>query len=376
MTSKQSFMEEAAGQFSTPFAPPADAARAVPTHDLYLRLLSGRDAIPQVQRAWDQVVESWPDRQFFHLYAWHKSYIEAMGGERDALFVLIYHRYRPIGVIPLRREPRTLHRIPLRALTVPVHPQMPLSDLIFHGVVTDTAFPTALSGLLRLHGIDWDVLEVKNVLPQSGAFALLRPGRPRCHALPSHCCDYIPSMVRYRDKARQAKKRLLRAGSFDFSVQYERGEIHAGFDRYLNEALCDWRANGRAAVAGNAAFFRRLIDNFSETMGCELHLLNVDGATVAALLSLVVDRCAYALRINADPDYDRYAPGWILLDHWIKQHLREGRTAYLLADAKYRQGFDPLSSDLFDLRLYNATAAGWAAYALTQAKHLLHRSTT
>lgn len=374
MNSNEYGLEEAVLDFSTQFAGPDTAARAVPTHDLYLRLLSGREAVPHVEKAWDQVVARWPDRQFFHLYAWHKSYIEAMGGERHALFVLIYHRYRPIGVIPLRREQRMLHRLRLRTLAVPTHPQMPLSDLIFHGIVIDSAFSTALIELFRLHGIEWDVLEVKNAPARSSAFALLRPGRPLCHALPSRCCDYIPSMVRYRDKARQAKKCLPRAGAFAFSATRERSELHAGFDRYLNDALCDWRTTRRAAP-GNATFFRRLIDNFAAERGCELHLLNMDGAPVAALLALVVDRRAYALRINADPDYDRYAPGWILLDHWIKQHLREGRTAYLLADAKYRQGFDPLSSDLFDLRLYNATAAGWAAYALTQTKYAFGRST-
>lgn len=369
---KRYAMEEAAIDFATPFVADTEPRRAVPTHDLYLRLLSGREAIPQVQKAWNQVVQDWPDRQFYHLYAWHKSYIEAMGGERDSLFVLIYYRYRPIGVIPLRRESRTLHRLPLRALTVPTHPQMPLSDLIFHGTVVDTDFPTALAAVLRLHGVEWDVLEVRNVAPQSSAFALLRPGRPLCHALPSSACDYIPSIARYRDKARQAKKRLLRAGSFAFSVVRDRAELHDGFDRYLNETLCEWRArNVVANGSGNAAFFRRLIDNFADNEGCELHLLHVDGDAVAALLGLVVDHRAYALRINADRDYDRYAPGWILLDQWIKQNLREGRTAYLLADAKYRHGFDPLSSDLFDLRLYNSAAAGWAAYAVTQAKFML-----
>jgi hypothetical protein len=352
----------------------ASSSTVHPRPDLFFRLVQGPTAFASLQKVWGRILKALEGTQFFHLYAWHKTLIETMPPS-DRLFIVAYDHRGPVGILPFVQVRKELYGVQLRGLEVPTYPFMPLSDIVFAPAKTKGVFPGLFTTFLRDCGIEWDYILVPNVLPDSCAFRVFAPGRPLCCAVASHTCDYIPSIVKYREKARRAKKRLLKAGEFTVTTVREPPELRYHFDLFLNDELNIWRSGETTPAAEPVSpprFYKSLMGNAVGDGECEIHLLKLDGRCIAALFSLVADDVAYAIKINCDGEYERFAPGWILLDSWLKQTLKDGRTAYLMADTECQSGFGPLTSSVFNLYLFNTTRAGFLVYGLTRAEGFLH----
>ncbi|UCI27534.1 GNAT family N-acetyltransferase [Mesorhizobium sp. B2-8-5] len=138
--------------------------------------------------------------------------------------------------------------------------------------------------------------------------------------------DYLKASLRahhYRE-FRRLKRRLADQGKLEHIVARGQDEIRHAIESFLTLEAAGWKGRERTAMAIDryrAAFAREAVHRLAEQDMCRIHLLTLDGRTVACLVVFVEAGVAYTWKTAYDEALSAYSPGTLLMIEVTKQHL-------------------------------------------------------
>ncbi|TPJ64001.1 GNAT family N-acetyltransferase [Mesorhizobium sp. B2-7-1] len=138
--------------------------------------------------------------------------------------------------------------------------------------------------------------------------------------------DYLKASLRahhYRE-FRRLKRRLADQGKLEHIVARGPDEIRHAIESFLTLEAAGWKGRERTAMAIDryrAAFAREAVHRLAEQDMCRIHLLTLDGRTIACLVVFVEAGVAYTWKTAYDEALPAYSPGTLLMIEVTKQHL-------------------------------------------------------
>lgn len=138
--------------------------------------------------------------------------------------------------------------------------------------------------------------------------------------------DYLKASLRahhYRE-FRRLKRRLADQGRLEHIVARGPDEIRHAIESFLTLEAAGWKGRERTAMAIDryrAAFAREAVHRLAEQDMCRIHLLTLDGRTIACLIVFVEAGVAYTWKTAYDETLSAHSPGTLLMIEVTKQHL-------------------------------------------------------
>ena len=138
--------------------------------------------------------------------------------------------------------------------------------------------------------------------------------------------DYLKASLRahhYRE-FRRLKRRLADLGKIEHIVARGPDEIRHAIESFLTLEAAGWKGRERTAMAIDryrAAFAREAVHRLAEQDMCRIHVLTLDGRTIACLVVFVEAGVAYTWKTAYDETLSAYSPGTLLMIEVTKQHL-------------------------------------------------------
>ncbi|MBZ9763796.1 GNAT family N-acetyltransferase [Mesorhizobium sp. CA8] len=138
--------------------------------------------------------------------------------------------------------------------------------------------------------------------------------------------DYLKASLRahhYRE-FRRLKRRLADQGRLEHVVARGPDEIRHAIESFLTLEAAGWKGRERTAMAIDryrAAFAREAVHRLAEQDMCRIHLLTLDGRTIACLIVFVEAGVAYTWKTAYDETLSAYSPGTLLMIEVTRQHL-------------------------------------------------------
>ncbi|RAZ86649.1 GNAT family N-acetyltransferase [Mesorhizobium hawassense] len=138
--------------------------------------------------------------------------------------------------------------------------------------------------------------------------------------------DYLKASLRshhYRE-FRRLKRRLADHGKVEHVVARGPDEIRHAIESFLTLEAAGWKGRERTAMAIDryrAAFAREAVHRLAEHDMCRIHMLTLDGRTIACLVVFVEAGVAYTWKTAYDEALSAYSPGTLLMIEVTRQHL-------------------------------------------------------
>jgi len=354
------------------------------------KVLRGKAGFVDLEQEWKAATNSIPGRRFFHLYEWHRSYVEALEKDGDSLwFFVAYHVDGQIeAIFPLKKTRQRRFGITATVLEAPHHPHLLLKDVLICGDMNHSGLLTDLVAFLAKNPeYQCDAIRVEGALEDSGILKLMA-GQP--HALNvweemGHC-DYLPAMSgesyreglskQIRTQLRKTRNRASRHGGTRHLSTRDPTELEKFYQHFLDIEGSGWKRTQGTAIILNPdlkAFYKGLMRHFSVLRACEINLLEMDSAVIAAQFSLVVDGTMYILKIGYDEEWSSMSPGNLLLEDVLDRCEKSGAVQYvnLITDGAWHRNWGPKQYRVFRCQRYSATLPGLLAYASYYAKRAM-----
>ncbi|TPJ78301.1 GNAT family N-acetyltransferase [Mesorhizobium sp. B2-6-2] len=138
--------------------------------------------------------------------------------------------------------------------------------------------------------------------------------------------DYLKASLRahHHREFRRLKRRLADLGKLEHTVARGPDEIRHAIESFLTLEAAGWKGRERTAMAIDryrAAFAREAVHRLAEQDMCRIHLLTLDGRTIACLVVFVEAGVAYTWKTAYDETLSAYSPGTLLMIEVTRQHL-------------------------------------------------------
>lgn len=250
-----------------------------------------------------------------------------------------FGRDRPLHILGFRDDSGTLigllplylaSRRPVRVLRFIGHgPANQLGPVCApeHRVVAAAALKQALSEL------DWNVYIGERMAVAEGWHDLLGGVVTRLESSPtirfeSADWDHYLSTrsANFRQQARRFERRLDRKYELRFRVADDQRRIEDDMDTFFALHDARWaREGGSSSFAGPLRDFHREIGALALAGGwLRLWFLELDGVPRAATYNFQLGHASWFFQSGRDPEFNNDRLGQVLLNHTIRQALREG----------------------------------------------------
>ncbi|TPI18840.1 GNAT family N-acetyltransferase [Mesorhizobium sp. B4-1-1] len=176
--------------------------------------------------------------------------------------------------------------------------------------------------------LDGPVASLMTSFADSRGLTLVTTGRVERPVLESDADgeDYLKASLRahHSREFRRLKRRFADQGKLEHIVARGPDEIRHAIENFLTLEAAGWKGRERTAMAIDryrAAFAREAVHRLAEQDMCRIHLLTLDGRTVACLVVFVEAGVAYTWKTAYDEALSAYSPGTLLMIEVTKQHL-------------------------------------------------------
>jgi hypothetical protein len=235
------------------------------------------------------------------------------------------HAHRLIGLFPGRIERR--YGVPMPVLTGWTHPYGPLGIPL-----VDRDEPEAVIGAWLDHEAGdsrLPALTMLPLLPETGPFATALASALACRGLPSarfgchrrallapgaNRAGYVERTMgaKKRKELRRQRHRLADVGTLKIEVATQASGIGEALSDFLTLEARGWKGRAGTAAAANEGL-RRFIESAVQGLAAEgkarIDRLRLDGAAVAAVVTLRSGDTAWTWKIAYDEEFARASPG-------------------------------------------------------------------
>jgi CelD/BcsL family acetyltransferase involved in cellulose biosynthesis len=298
-------------------------------------VLRGRVGFQALQGEWQALVDRWPQASYVQQPGWIASYLDALCGSDRALhFVTARARAGGAlcGVLVLKR------RTGLRARLLSEMELVQGPHLVQADVVADLSdvqwWPAMLAWLDRPGRMRWRVMQLPAVMAGSALHhglaldrnrTVLRAPRAWCAWLDCrHGVEYSLNHVSpsFQHNLRRLTRRAQAQGALAFHTVSQPDDLGRALDEFIEVEASGWKKDMGTAIGQDPRlvfFYQRLVCEFGWRGCCRIHLLTLDGRTVAAQFALVDGGQLHLLKIGFSQAHAHLAPGHILMRHVIEQ---------------------------------------------------------
>lgn len=242
-----------------------------------------------------------------------------------------------MAVFPFRFMPIQLGQLELNALRL-VSDQIEAGtarDFVIAPGLAETEFFQSFVKFMDAHDRGWDVISLPGVLENSSAAAALKssPALPYVHTKGGArgrveaitCGEGDRPFARlskgFRQNLRTAHNKL-KTNRVSFEIADTERHLLALLPEFLKVESSGWKGELGTSAAKDpqtGSFLRGLISHLGANGGCEIHIMRVDDAPVAALFGVVTDNVWYIFRIGYDEAFHRASPGHLIIENLLKQ---------------------------------------------------------
>ena len=137
-----------------------------------------------------------------------------------------------------------------------------------------------------------------------------------------------------------------------------------------------WKCENNTAIRQSPeqlTFYKSLLQKFSATEQCIIHLLYLDGTAIAGQFGLIEGTTLYLLKISYSADYHSSGPGCVLLDETIRFFSGQENIKHIsfVTGAKWNDDWDPKIDRVYFHYIYNRNFFGLLGCLLQFGKNFL-----
>jgi len=369
----------------------ATAPRAREPAWLDVTAARGLSGLQEIASEWGEIVRRLGRRRFFHAYGWHRSYLTALESNPSVVsfFVLRAHG-RPVAIVPLKAEQQQRFGLAVDVLTLPLHPHLPVADVLCASDVAGHDVVDSLLRFLRAERIRWDVIRFADVLHDSPLAALRAERWWRMVVRATRTCDFVACdrpydtimhsfSKNFRSNLNKARNKLAKESGVEFESVLKPGlDMNRCFAEFLELEASGWKGREGTGTAIRLhpellRFYESLIAELSPAGEVVLNCLRVAGAPIAAQFCVRDEDTLYVLKLAYDEHRARLAPGNMLLERVIQSGIASGsfRHVNLVGDPPWFKDWRAHEMPVYTIELYNRTTAGLVLLAIERVKQWL-----
>jgi len=241
-----------------------------------------------------------------------------------------------------------------------------------------------LSAHILAHRNEWDYIDLADTKDNSYASTMLREAfaKPDCVSrissssncpfalLPATPAEYLASLgPKLRKHLGYYLRALQKVGTVEFVSVTHDAEISDAFEELLRlhtARLQKRQAESAFARDHVAAFHRAVVKDLAAESMASIHLLKLDGKTIAAVYVLRTNEVTFFYQSGIDPAYSRFSIGSLLIrfaiDEAIRSQCRE--FDFLRGDEAYKTQWTNGVRRMQSLRFFDSRPKSQVAQAL------------
>ena len=315
-----------------------------------LRVIKKLEAFHDIQRQWDQLLETLDPIPVPLSHGWLSAWLSAFTPDAEMEFRCVYLDGQLVGAAPLLRVRERYRGIPVTLLKLAANGHSPYSMVVVHPDLNEQKQADVLALLTRVEAHEVGLFF--KIPKHSGlrTFLLARQGEGHQYVgeKPSLLTPVIQiagdwsSFFSARPKKlkRSLKHKLNRyqaADSFHISEEPITHEDQPLIDELITISANSWKSGIGNDLKGNARsrrFFLNLINEFGQSGRLKAWIMRQGDQPVAFELHLVDDGVVYPIRADYDQAFKSFSPGSVL-EYTALKHLFDSRSArqyYTCAD--------------------------------------------
>ena len=352
-----------------------------------VQIYRGMAGLEQLRVSWQTLARRVPDKRFFHLYEWHRCYLDALEKDQDAAYFLAYLNGGELeAVCPLFLRTRKYCGLRVSCLETATHSHISLNDIL---CVKKDGAPDYVRAFVQFLSsqteIRWDIVDFSRVLQDSRVYLSLHTGWHAASIIRAvDQCDYLPlgdydSFLEkisdnFRNSLRKARNKLNSYPEVKFIASREAPDLQSSFLKFLELEASGWKgASGTNSAINQNAQLRQFYECLLQDGFCEVGLLLVSDVPIAGTFSIHLGDTYYILKIAYNEAYSRAAPGNMLLERLMQHYSasEDVRTINLVSGAEWHRRWKPQQLEVFDCRLFNRSLNGLLVFACFKSKLLI-----
>jgi CelD/BcsL family acetyltransferase involved in cellulose biosynthesis len=218
-------------------------------------------------------------------------------------------------------------------------------------------------------------------MPQPGPLVSLRPRVERCTVI--DVIDYDVAIQglkkKFRSNLNRGKRRLNEKGGMEFRRVTDPAGLDQAFTEFVELELDGWKGQEGEPKEGyptpsaiglydwKERFYRNVVNGFGKLGATEICLLSIDGRTIGAQITVVLNQVSYLLKTTYDESVEGASPGQLLIDYLFQQYAREGnvREINLITDYPYFRHWNPRHLTYYRLQQFSRSPRGLLARVRT-----------
>jgi CelD/BcsL family acetyltransferase involved in cellulose biosynthesis len=353
---------------------------------LKIQVFTGRDGLTSLLPQWSELMTQIQRPCFYHHPQWFAAYLNRTDADnRRITFVCVYRQSSLVAVFPTtwERNPKTAYL----EVSLPIFEDLYMADC----AISDAESPSDIYSFYRSRlddviGGKWDIYRAADVLEDSQiARAILKDASVNTTTYANSLCAEIPICdydllitglkKKFRGNLNNARNRLAKAGSAEFSVVKNPEEIGATFREFVELEMSGWKGRpdqprenfDRPSAIGlkdkKLRFYDDVVRRFCEIGSAEIAVLRLDGKMIGAEICILLNDTSYAIKAAYDEGTGRLSPGHLLIDYACRRYAEDG------AIKRYNQvtgypwfsGWNPEYRKYLVIREFNSTMKGTLA---------------
>jgi len=346
---------------------------------LSLRVHRGVTGLAEIRDAWAALAGAQQPHTLMHYPEPYESYLATMAPAPEDFTILTVHRGKElVAVLPLQAVVRRVLGIPFTFIESP-DTLLPRNDII---CAADVSWDNILRCIRReyrgLAGRQWHVMRLVGIPETSPCMRgpaaspdcakLMMPGRQN-NLLDTTDPEYFQNRLtaNMRNNLRRAERRLHALGEPVFRTVGRLPELDEAFEQFIDVEASGWksRRGGKRAIRLNPsheAFYRDLIHRFAASARCEIHLLELDGRTLAGNLSICIDGVSYSMKSGYDEAFRSASPGHLLRWYETDRYAADPDICQvdLFSHYRWQDDWKPVHRRVFNVYFFNRTWPGTA----------------
>ena len=287
--------------------------------------------------AWRELTPKVETVRHFHSVDWFIALSQTLDqyGDSNYLFVAVYDLSELVGVIPLRPINIGLCGVHIKALQLlsNVRETPTTRDIILAESAAHTQVLIELIRYLDQLDASWDVLSLAGVLEDSCAMTAFENASPvPAISTPGGACGRVTFIScgpndapfnrlskGFRQNLRTAHNKII-AKEVSFVCACTPDELTKFYPKLVSVESSGWKRNESSSIINHPqfdSFLRHLISQLGPVGGCEIHLMQLSGQTIAGMLCVVLNNICFLHVVGYDEAYYQLSPVHLLIENLV-----------------------------------------------------------
>ena len=135
-----------------------------------IEVFRGKKGLYEIKDEWDSIVNNLKHKHIFHLYQWHKSYIETLeDNDSDVYYVLMYRDNTPFAIFPIEMSTINIFGLKFNILRIPYDRDMDIVDFIYNKRESNENLLRLIVDNLKTYILCKDCIEILDMFMNSEA---------------------------------------------------------------------------------------------------------------------------------------------------------------------------------------------------------------